>query len=138
MKIRRWLLSCLVVLLPLAASAPAAELTGRILGERCVQQGDIGDCYLKWAEPMVLWSSETGDYYYIELAGSEASPQKAAEGCSPEDFCFQGESLTQVALDKSFAQGEAEVEGKIIGDRKIRISRLELINPPGEREFTKG
>lgn len=135
MKWKRWLLPSLALLLPLAGAASAAELTGRILGEKCVQKGAIGDCYLKWAKPMVLWDSDTGDYYYIELA-DEAATTGAGEDCSPEDFCFQGKDLTQVALDKSFGQGKAMVQGEVVAEDTIRLSRLELENPPGNREFT--
>ncbi len=135
MKTMRWLLPLAALLLPLAGPSLAAELQGRILGEKCVKQGEIGDCYLKWAEPMVLWDSETGDYYYIELAGKEATAE-AGKDCSPDDFCFQGKDLTQVALDKSFGQGKALVRGEIVGEDTVRVSRLELESPPSEREFT--
>jgi hypothetical protein len=111
------------VILPLAALsndlALAEPIKGRILGEQCAKLGKIGECYLKWADPMVFWTQD-GDYYPIKLAGKE---------------------LDQVALDKAFGQ-EVEVEGTLVKDGPdkgaMRVSKLTLLNPPGKKEFFKG
>ena len=93
----------------------ADSLKGRILGERCAKTGKIGECPLQWAEPMVFWM-EDGNYFHIRLAGKD---------------------LDQVSLDKAFGQ-EVQVEGKLEGKDKIRVSHLTLLNPPGKKEFFKG
>jgi len=108
---------------PLLAStmnlALAEPMKGRILGEQCAKLGKIGECYLKWADPMVFWTQE-GDYYSIKLAGKD---------------------LDQVSLDKAYGQ-EVEVEGTIVkeGPDKgaIQVSKLTILNPPGKKEFFKG
>ena len=97
-----------------SGSAVGGDVKGRILGELCAQRGKIGECYLKWAEPMVLWTEE-GDYYAIELAGKD---------------------VDQVALDKAFGQ-EVVVEGELREDH-IRIEKLTVLNPVGKKEFFKG
>lgn len=99
--------------------ALAETMKGRILGEQCARTGKIGECYLKWAEPMVFWTQE-GDYYHIKLAGKD---------------------LDQESLDKAFGQ-EVEVDGAIVDkgtDKgKIQVSKLTILNPPGKKEFFKG
>jgi len=54
-----------LVTAPATAQAPA-PIKGRIVGLKCAQKGKIGECYLKWAEPMVL-VNEDGDFYTIAL-----------------------------------------------------------------------
>lgn len=114
MKTKMPLLALFLSIAVFAGSALGGELKGRILGELCAQRGKIGECYLKWAEPMVFWTEE-GDYYAIELAGKD---------------------VDQVVLDKAFGQ-EVVVEGKIREDR-IRITKLKVLNPKGKKEFFKG
>src|SRR3990167_3990915 len=75
--------------------ALADTMKGRILGEQCAKSGKIGECYLKWAEPMVFWTQE-GDYFHIKLAGKD---------------------LDEVSLDKAFGL-EVEVDGKILDKGK--------------------
>ena len=137
MKIGRLLFIAAVLAVPLAGLSVAEEMKGRILGEQCAQQGKIGECYLQWAEPMVLWTEE-GNYYRIELVGkAPAKPAAEADECTPEKFCWQGEGLDQVSLDKGFGQ-EVQVVGTIIGDDRIQLAKLTLLNPPGKKEFFKG
>ena len=99
--------------------ALAEPLKGRILGEQCAKLGKIGECYLKWADPMVFWTQD-GDYYRIKLAGND---------------------LDQVSLDKAFGQ-EVEVDGVIVTSGpdkgKILVSKLTVLTPPGKKEFFKG
>lgn len=135
MKIRRLLLIAAVLAVPLAGPPSVAEeMKGRILGEKCVQMGKIGECYLQWAEPMVFWTEE-GDYYHIKFGGK--MPVGETDECTAEKFCWQGKDLDQAALDKGFGQ-EVEVEGKIIGKDRIQLAQLTLLNPPGKKEFFKG
>ena len=112
----KWL--AVVFMAALAVDLSLADsLKGRILGEQCAKTGKIGECPLKWAEPMVFWM-EDGNYFHIKLAGKD---------------------LDQVSLDKAFGQ-EVQVEGKFEGKDKdkIRVSQLTLLNPPGKKEFFKG
>lgn len=99
--------------------ALAEPIKGFIVGEQCAKLGKIGECYLKWADPMVLWIQD-GDYYRIKLVGKD---------------------LDLVSLDKAFGQ-EVEVEGAVVhkGPDKgtIQISKLTLVNPRGKKEFFKG
>lgn len=133
MKIRRMLFMAMLAV-PLAGLSLAGEIKGRIVGERCAEQGKIGECYLNWSDPMVLWTEE-GDYYHIEFAGK--TPVDGAENCTAENSCWQGEGLDQVTLDKGFGQ-EVEVVGEFIGEDRIQLARLTLLNPPGKKEFFKG
>lgn len=111
------------VVAPMAALtmdlALADPMKGFIVGEQCAKLGKIGECYLKWAAPMVLWTQD-GDYYRIKLTGK---------------------GLDQASLDKAFGQ-EVEVDGAIVGKGPgkgtIHISKLTLLNPPGKKEFFKG
>jgi hypothetical protein len=137
MKIRRLLLLGAMLAVPFSGLLVAEEMKGRILGEKCAQMGKIGECYLQWADPMVFWTEE-GDYYHIEFSGK--TPVKQAgetDECTPEKFCWQGKGLDQVALDKGFGQ-EVQVDGKIIGDDRIQLAQMTLLNPPGKKEFFKG
>lgn len=94
------------------------KIKGRIIGEQCAAKGKIGECYLKWADPMVFWTEE-GDAYAIDLAAS---------------------GIKQDRLDEAFGL-EVEVYGKIVpgekGDR-VRIAQLNILKPPGTKEFFKG
>jgi hypothetical protein len=134
MKVRRILLMVMLSV-PLAGLSLAEEIKGRILGERCAQEGKVGECYLGWSDPMVLWTGE-GDYYRIEFAG-KAPAGAEAEECTAEKSCWQGEALDEVTLDKSFGQ-EVEVVGERVGEDRIQLARLTLLNPPGKAEFFKG
>ncbi len=99
-----------------AAAAMGAELEkfkGRIVGEKCAKLGKIGECYLKWADPMVFFT-EDGDHYAIDKASTVA----------------------QERLDEAFGQ-EVEVQGRILGDR-VEIAQLTILKPAGSREFFKG
>ena len=112
-----WAVTLLVALtMDLALAEP---MKGRILGEQCAKLGKIGECYLKWAEPMVFWTQD-GDYYRIKLADKD---------------------LDQVSLDKAFGQ-EVEVDGAIVingpDKGKILVSKLTVLTPPGKKEFFKG
>jgi len=111
-----------VVALGMAFSANLAlaePMKGFIVGEQCAKLGKIGECYLKWAAPMVLWTQD-GDYYRIKLAGKD---------------------LDQASLDKAFGQ-EVEVDGTVVdkGPDKgqLQVSKLTLLNPRGKKEFFKG
>lgn len=119
MKSRAMLLAITLMAAFAADLALAETMKGRILGEQCAKTGKIGECYLKWAKPMVFWTQE-GDYFQITLAGKD---------------------LDQVALDKAYGE-EVEVEGTIVDkgtDKgKIQVSKLTLLNPPGKKEFFKG
>ncbi len=109
------------VLSVLAGTAWGEELTkvkGRIVGQQCAEKGKIGECYLKWADPMVFWTEE-GDSYAIDLAAS---------------------GIQQERLDEAYGL-EVELYGKIApggkGDR-VQISQLNILKPPGAKEFFKG
>jgi hypothetical protein len=95
-----------------------SKVKGRILGEKCAEKARIGECYLAWAEPMVFWTDE-GDYYRIDLAGG---------------------GLKQERLDEAFGL-EVEAWGRIVkqeqGER-VQFSQLNILKPPGSREFFKG
>ncbi len=115
MRIAGLLFVCSLLIAAFTGIAMSEELKGRILGEKCAQLGKVGECYLKWADPMVFWTEE-GDYYQIELKGKD---------------------LDQVTLDKAFGL-EVQVKGKIIDEERIQIASLKVLNPPGKKEFFKG
>ncbi len=94
--------------------AEGERIKGRILGETCVQKGKIGECYLKWANPMVFWTEE-GDTYRIILVG---------------------EGLDQVSLDKAFGR-EVMMEGWVT-DEAIKVTKMTVLNPARKKEFFKG
>lgn len=104
-----------------AATALGEELTkikGRIVGQQCAEKGKIGECYLKWADSMVFWTEE-GDTYAIDLAAS---------------------GIKQERLDEAYGL-EVELYGKIApGDKgdRVQISQLNILKPPGAKEFFKG
>lgn len=94
------------------------RIQGRILGQKCAEQGRIGECYLKWADPMVFRTDE-GDIYRIDLAAG---------------------GIRQERLDEAYGL-EVELFGKIARDEKglrVGISQLNVLKPPGSREFFKG
>jgi hypothetical protein len=112
----------IVAVLPMLAgtawSQELAKAKGRILGQQCAEKGKIGECYLKWADSMVFWTEE-GDTYAIDLAGS---------------------GIQQERLDEAYGL-EVELYGKIVPDKKgdrVRISQLNILKPPGAKEFFKG
>ncbi len=92
------------------------ELKGRIIGEKCFQHGKVGECYLRWAEPMGLWT-EDGEFYPIDLSASD--------------------SVDQTRLDKGFGR-EVEAQGRIVDGERIELVQLTVLNPRGKREFFKG
>ncbi len=96
------------------AFAQQEQIKGRVVGETCARKGKVGECYLKWAHPMVLWI-EDGSYYRID---------------------FLGEGLDQAALDKAFGR-EVVMEGWITG-RTIKVTRLTVLDAGGKKEFFKG
>jgi len=108
------------MILAAALAAPVfgqepAPIKGRIVGLKCAQAGKIGECYLKWSQPMVL-VNEDGDTFLIELG--------AQSGLQPEQ------------LDEAFGQ-EVEVRGRILGGR-IELAALTVLNPAAGKEFFKG
>lgn len=95
-----------------------AKIKGRIVGQQCAEKGKIGECYLKWADPMVFWTEE-GDTYAIDLAAS---------------------GIKQERLDEAYGL-EVELYGKFIPGEKgerVQIAQLNILKPPGKREFFKG
>lgn len=95
-----------------AMAAELEKFKGRIVGEKCAKLGKIGECYLKWASPMVFFTEE-GDHYAIERAG-----------------------VAEERLDEAFGQ-EVEVQGRIVDDR-VQIVQLSILRPLGGKEFFKG
>lgn len=104
------------VISPHAAAQELTKIKGRIVGERCAKAGKIGECYLKWADPMVLYT-EDGDQYAIDLGGRNR--------------------VAQEGLDEAFGQ-EVEVHGWVIGGTKVQISQLNILRPAAGKEFFKG
>lgn len=109
----------LIAALLAVVSAPVlaeelAKFQGRIVGAKCAQLGKIGECYLKWADPMVFWT-DAGEYYAIDAGKS---------------------SVNQEQIDVAFGQ-EVEVHGRIAGKR-IEIAQVNVLRPPGAKEFFKG
>lgn len=96
------------------AVAQGEQIKGRVIGETCARKGKVGDCYLKWAHPMVLWTEE-GEYYRIEL---------------------DGEGLDQVALDRAFGK-EVAMEGRVTA-QTIKATGMVVLDPGGKKEFFKG
>lgn len=112
---RRFWLAAVFMLWATAGTALAQgePIKGRLIGETCAKKGKVGDCYLKWAYPMVLFTEE-GDYYRIDLLG---------------------EGLDQVALDKAFGK-EVIMEGEITG-QTIKVTKIVVLDPGGKKEFFK-
>ncbi len=116
----RWtlILVALSVFTGAAWSGELAKVKGRIIGQQCAEKGKIGECYFKWADPMVFWTEE-GDTYAIDLAGS---------------------GIKQERLDEAYGL-EVELYGKVVPDKKgdrVQISQLNILKPPGAKEFFKG
>lgn len=113
------LAGALLVLLAGAAQGDEPQrLQGRILGRACAEQGRVGECYLKWAEPMVFRSDE-GTIHRIDLAAG---------------------AIKQERLDEAYGL-EVELYGKLLRDGQgaaVSISQLNILKPPGSREFFKG
>ena len=121
MRTHRYAFTAAVLALGTLIAMPglAQELTkvkGRIVGERCAKAGKIGECYLKWADPMVLYT-EDGDQYAIDFGGRHQVPQER--------------------LDEAFGQ-EVEVHGWLIGGTKVQMSQLNILRPAAGKEFFKG
>lgn len=112
-----WAMLALALALPSAAEEPA-RLTGHILGRPCAEQGRIGECPLKWADDMVF-RSMTGEILRIDLAAS---------------------GIKQERLDEAYGL-EVELYGKVLRDGRegrVAVSQLNIVKPPGSREFFKG
>ena len=121
MKTHRYAFTAAVLALGALIAMPglAQELTklkGRVVGERCAKAGKIGECYLKWADPMVLYTEE-GDQYAIDFGGRHQVPQER--------------------LDEAFGR-EVEVHGWLIGGAKVQMSQLNILRPAAGQEFFKG
>lgn len=118
MSIRTWL-PLLAALLagPVAAEEPA-RLQGHILGRPCAEVGRIGECPLKWAGDMVFRST-AGEILRIDLAAS---------------------GIRQERLDEAYGL-EVVLYGKVLHDGRegrVAVSQLNIVKPPGSREFFKG
>jgi hypothetical protein len=101
-----------------AAGTELIKIKGWIVGQRCAEQGKIGECYLQWASPMVFWT-EGGETYAIDLTAS---------------------GIKQERLDEAYGQ-EVELYGRISRDKqgeRVQISQLNILKPPGTKEFFKG
>lgn len=112
-----WVILALGLALPVAAEEPS-RLQGYILGLQCAEQGRIGECHLKWANDMVF-RSVAGDIYGIDLAAS---------------------GIRQERLDEAYGL-EVELYGKVLRDGKgarVAVSQLNIVKPPGSKEFFKG
>ncbi len=121
MKNRLHLALLAALLAALAGTATGEELArikGRIVGQKCADLGKIGECYLKWADPAVLWTEE-GDIYGIDTAAGGIKPER---------------------LDEAYGL-EVEAYGKVVpgeNGNRLQIARLNILRPPGAREFFKG
>lgn len=114
----KWpLILALAIALP-ALAQEASRMQGHILGEKCAREGRVGECYLRWADAMVF-RSNTGEVLPIDLGAG---------------------GIKQERLDEAYGQ-EVEIFGKILRDTKgarVGISQLNIVKPPGSREFFKG
>jgi hypothetical protein len=105
------------LVLPAAAEEPG-RMQGHILGLRCAEQGRIGECHLKWADNMVF-RSDKGEILGIDIAAS---------------------GIRQERLDEAYGL-EVELYGKVLRDgqgARVGISQLNIVKPPGSKEFFKG
>lgn len=100
--------------MPAVSCADGENLRGWVVGEKCVKAGKIGDCYLKWAYPAVIWT-ESGDTYRIELVG---------------------EGLDETSVDKAFGK-EVEVEGWV-SENQVMVVKMTVLDAAGKKEFFKG
>jgi hypothetical protein len=117
-RLRAVLVLGLVLFAAAAAGTELTKLKGWIVGQKCAEQGKIGECYLQWAHPMVFWT-EGGETYAIDLPGS---------------------GIKQERLDEAYGQ-EVELYGRISRDKqgeRVQISQLNILKPPGAKEFFKG
>ncbi len=111
-----WLLAALPALSALAEEPN--RLQGHILGRQCAEAGRIGECYLKWADD-VVFRSTAGEILRIDLAAS---------------------GIRQERLDEAYGL-EVELYGKVLRDRqgaRVAVSQLNIVKPPGSKEFFKG
>ena len=100
--------------MPSISYADGEKFRGWIVGEKCVQAGKIGDCYLKWAYPAVIWTEEGKSYR----------------------FEFLAEGLDEVSVDKAFGK-EVEFEGWISEDQ-VMVVKMTVLDTSGKKEFFKG
>ncbi len=103
---------------PVAAAEEAKPMAGFILGRPCAEAGRIGECPLKWAEVMVFRSLQ-GKIYDIDLSAS---------------------GIKQERLDEAYGL-EVELFGKVLREGRegrVAVSQLNIVKPPGSREFFKG
>jgi hypothetical protein len=118
MSIRAWLPILVVLLAPTAQAEEAVRLQGHILGRPCAEAGRIGECPLKWAGDMVF-RSLGGEILRIDLAAG---------------------GIKQERLDEAYGL-EVELFGKVLRGGKegrVAVSQLNIVKPPGSREFFKG
>lgn len=112
------LVALLAVLAGTAGGEELAKIKGRLVGQKCAELGKIGECYLKWADPLVVWTEE-GDTYGIDIAASSIKPER---------------------LDEAYGL-EVEAYAKVVPGAKgnqLQISQLNILKPPGAKEFFKG
>ena len=112
-----WPVLALGLMLPAAAEEPG-RLQGHILGRQCAEAGRIGECYLKWADD-VVFRNTAGEILRIDLAAS---------------------GIKQERLDEAYGL-EVELYGKVLRDgqgARVGISQLNIVKPPGSKEFFKG
>ncbi|CAG1012499.1 hypothetical protein BURK2_04531 [Burkholderiales bacterium] len=111
------LLLAVVLVAPVKAEEPV-RFAGHILGRPCAQSGRIGECPLKWADDAVFRSLQ-GEIYEIDVAASGIRRERLDEAYGLEVELYG----TQLA-------------GK--GGAQVAISQLNIVKPPGNREFFKG
>lgn len=87
---------------------------GWLIGEKCAEAGKVGECYLKWAYPMVLYTEQKKTYYFELL----------------------DEKLDEESLDKAFGR-EVVMEGWVSEDR-IMVVKMTVLEASGKKEFFKG
>ncbi|MBI3148991.1 MAG: hypothetical protein HYZ17_10825 [Betaproteobacteria bacterium] len=112
------LLLAAVSIAPVAAADEATPMAGFILGRPCAEAGRVGECPLKWADAMVFRSMQ-GKIYDIDLAAS---------------------GIKQERLDEAYGL-EVELYGKVSvagRESRVAIAQLNIVKPPGSREFFKG
>ena len=112
-----WPVLALGLMLPAAAEEPG-RLQGHILGRQCAEAGRIGECYLKWADD-VVFRNTAGEILRIDLPAS---------------------GIKQERLDEAYGL-EVELYGKVLRDgqgARVAVSQLNIVKPPGSKEFLKG
>jgi hypothetical protein len=118
MSIKRWWPVLAVLLGGSALAEEPGRLQGHILGRQCAEAGRIGECYLKWADD-VVFRNTAGEILRIDLAAS---------------------GIRQERLDEAYGL-EVELYGKVLRDGqgvRVGISQLNIVKPPGSKEFFKG